>query len=82
MCYCTKISICGGGVSGGEGAVGLGLGQAGGLSATCPHGRDRVGSLVSGEGSVWVLDGGGAYGTLGFALGFHGFRDGGGPTLT
>jgi hypothetical protein len=76
MCYCTEISICGG-VSGGEGAVGLGSGQAGGLSATCPHGRDRVGYLVSEEDSAGVLDGGAIHMLV---HGSHGFRDGGGLT--
>jgi|GEM_PF-3442301 len=68
MCYCTKIPKCGG-----EEAAGLDLGQAGGLSATCLHGKGLGGSSVSEEGST----GGG---TLGFVLGSHGFRDGGGLT--
>jgi hypothetical protein len=53
--------------------AGLVLGQVGDLSAICPHGRGRVGCLVSGEDS----DGGGIPGP---ALGSHGSRDGGGLT--
>jgi hypothetical protein len=58
-------------------AAGLVLGQAGDLSAIYPLGRGRAGRSASEEDSAGDSDG---VVTHTFALGSHGFQDGGGPT--